>query len=353
MEMMFLGKLKKFVRNKAQPEGSIVEGWMSEELLTFCSRYLDNEIETRFNRGGRVHDDPIQSSSCLFPNVGKPIGGSTYFTLTPKEWLQAHRHVLVNCEEVDKFIEEFRTITKKKLRSRTRLSSEIEKEVHRGIVDWFMRYIMNDNSNAHSDDTCALARGPLQQARRYTAYNVNGYKFRTLQREHGMKSQNSGVFCCFGTKSYASSSDNRPMEGLVSYYGKLVDIFELNYHGRFMVTLFKCHWANTTNFRHVRKDALGFTSINFSNLIHTRVKEDDEPYIQASEAQLVYYVEDKKDEGWVTPVHLKPRDLFDMGEDAIETTYESETNQQQLALHWSEDYVEAQLSRPDVHVEFD
>lgn len=93
------------MRNQAQPEGSIAEGWISEEILTFCSRYLDNEIETRFNRGGRVDDYPYESSSLLFPNVGKPVGGSSYFTLTEREWLQAHRHVLVNCKEVQHFIE--------------------------------------------------------------------------------------------------------------------------------------------------------------------------------------------------------------------------------------------------------
>lgn len=212
---------------------------------------------------------------------------------------------------------------------------------------------MNDSSNAHSDDICALAQGPLQQARRFTAYNVNGYKFRTLQREQGMKTQNSGVFCSSGTKSYASTSDNRPTEGLVPYYGKLVDIIELSYHGQFVVTLFKCQWANTTNFRLMKKDVLGFTSISFSHLIHTGDREDDEPYIQASEGQLVYYVEDKMDEGWYTPVHLKPRDLFDMGEGPIETTYESEPYHQQSDMHWSDDNIEDQLFRPGVLVEFD
>jgi len=139
-----------------------------------------------------------------------------------------------------------------------------------------------------------------------------------------MKTQNSGVFYSFGTKSYASTSDNRPIEGLVPYYGKVVDIIELNYYGRFMVPLFKFQWSNTTNSRYIRKDALGFTSITFSHLIHTSEREDDEPYIQASQAQLVYYVEDKKDEGWCTPVHLKPRDLFDMGGDATTIACESE-----------------------------
>ncbi|XP_068475194.1 uncharacterized protein [Phaseolus vulgaris] len=53
----YLGKLKSYVRNKAQPEGSIAESYMAEESLTFCSRYL-NEIEIVFNRIRRVNDEP-------------------------------------------------------------------------------------------------------------------------------------------------------------------------------------------------------------------------------------------------------------------------------------------------------
>nr|XP_033511982.1 uncharacterized protein LOC104096129 isoform X1 [Nicotiana tomentosiformis]XP_033511983.1 uncharacterized protein LOC104096129 isoform X2 [Nicotiana tomentosiformis] len=52
-----LGHFKSFVRNKAQPEGSIAEGYLAEESLTFCSRYIE-DIETRFNRPRRVRNDP-------------------------------------------------------------------------------------------------------------------------------------------------------------------------------------------------------------------------------------------------------------------------------------------------------
>ena len=34
-----------------------------------------------------------------------------------------------------------------------------------------------------SEDIKFLARGPLIQARRFSAYNVNGFKFRTISRE--------------------------------------------------------------------------------------------------------------------------------------------------------------------------
>ncbi|GJU96050.1 acidic leucine-rich nuclear phosphoprotein 32 family member A [Tanacetum coccineum] len=49
-------KLKNYVRNKAKPEGSIAEGYVAEEALTFCSRYLKDDVETRFNSLGRNDD---------------------------------------------------------------------------------------------------------------------------------------------------------------------------------------------------------------------------------------------------------------------------------------------------------
>ncbi|WVZ02274.1 hypothetical protein V8G54_023080 [Vigna mungo] len=46
-----LGHLKTFVRNKAQPEGSIAEGYLAEESLTFCSRYMLDQTETSTHVG--------------------------------------------------------------------------------------------------------------------------------------------------------------------------------------------------------------------------------------------------------------------------------------------------------------
>lgn len=103
----YLGKLKSYVCNRAQPEGSITEGYLTQEVLTFCSRYLDG-IETKFNRLGRVDDEPHivpPNVSTLFPPVGKSVGGFTYFTLSTRKKLQVHRHVLTNCTQVETFIQ--------------------------------------------------------------------------------------------------------------------------------------------------------------------------------------------------------------------------------------------------------
>lgn len=80
-----MGHLKSFVCNKAQPKGSIVEGYLVEESLTFCSRYIE-DVETRFNRSKYVCDEPNHNEpSCvvsIFPHIGKQVGASSIFTLT-------------------------------------------------------------------------------------------------------------------------------------------------------------------------------------------------------------------------------------------------------------------------------
>lgn len=103
----YLGRLKSYVRNRAQPEGSIAEGYLAEECLTFCSRYLEG-IETRFNQVGRVDDQPTNNESSqqstIFTEVGKSVGNTSWFNLTHIEKLQAHRYVLMNSELVDRFV---------------------------------------------------------------------------------------------------------------------------------------------------------------------------------------------------------------------------------------------------------
>ena len=63
----YLQTLKNYVRNPTCPEGSIAEGYLIDECLTFCSRYFHG-IETRFNQVGQNWDgDHLQ------PYEGLPI----------------------------------------------------------------------------------------------------------------------------------------------------------------------------------------------------------------------------------------------------------------------------------------
>nr|GEX96871.1 hypothetical protein [Tanacetum cinerariifolium] len=53
----YMKKLKSYVRNKAKPEGSIAEGYVAEEALTFSSHYF-RDVTMKFNRPDR-NVDPL------------------------------------------------------------------------------------------------------------------------------------------------------------------------------------------------------------------------------------------------------------------------------------------------------
>ncbi|KAK7262930.1 hypothetical protein RJT34_30511 [Clitoria ternatea] len=99
----YLGLLKSYVTNKARPEGSIAEGYLMQEILTFCSR-----------------------------------------------------HVLTNCPAVDCYLQEFRDVVRGQLRRRARNATDVDKKVHREFVSWFTRRIFQDVNNISESDKNVL-----------------------------------------------------------------------------------------------------------------------------------------------------------------------------------------------------
>jgi hypothetical protein len=66
----YLQTLKGYVRNKAHPEGSIAEGYISEECMTFCSRFLE-DIDTKLN-----HPEHHECAAVNEPSSGLSIFGN-------------------------------------------------------------------------------------------------------------------------------------------------------------------------------------------------------------------------------------------------------------------------------------
>ncbi|XP_024016173.1 uncharacterized protein LOC112089662 isoform X5 [Eutrema salsugineum] len=263
----------------------------------------------------------------IFPSLGRSVGASILGTLSPIERQQAHRYILVNSS----FLDEYRRIFKSELR-RSQLRRQkrgtvidIDRHVHLHFSQWLKQKVENNSLNGISADIQCLAQGPSDKFLKFSAYNINGFKFRTIGRDQELRTQNSGIFVSAETISYASSRDFNPRGGDVSYYGKLTEILELNYYDSFRVVLFKCKWVDTYDARGYKKDEFGHTMVNFSRLIHSGNGEEDEPYVLASQARLVYYVEDPQEKGWNVVVHVQPRDLYDMGDPTISDGMPPET----------------------------
>jgi hypothetical protein len=73
----------------------------------------------------------------------------------------------------------------------------------------------------------------------------------------------------------------------------ITQILELDYDNKGNVVLFKCEWFdNRVQDKWVKVDKFGITHVNRKHLIHTGHKSSDAPFILASQATQVYYVED-------------------------------------------------------------
>ncbi|XP_071735244.1 uncharacterized protein [Rutidosis leptorrhynchoides] len=137
---LYLMRLKSYVRNKAQPEGSIAEGYIKEECLNFCSRYFEG-VETRFNRPPRNDDNILGKEKYIFNSGGCSIGKVELIELDSKSLSQVY------------------------LLEKNKLDEEV----------------------------ISLSMGPNIIARQYSGLIMNGFRFLTRRREGSKKTQNSGV----------------------------------------------------------------------------------------------------------------------------------------------------------------
>ncbi|XP_022862578.1 uncharacterized protein LOC111382774 [Olea europaea var. sylvestris] len=125
-----LRTLKKYVKNKARPEGSIAEGYVNKEALTYCSMYLHG-IETQFNRPKRTggYDKQILCYPLIVMHAFSKIKSTNL------------------CKDPN-----------------------VSKELY------------------------ALACGPDYRIKSYSACDVNGVRYRTKSRDAGRVTQNCGIW---------------------------------------------------------------------------------------------------------------------------------------------------------------
>ena len=164
-----------------------------------------------------------------------------------------------------------------------------------------------------------LSRGPNSVAKRYLGYLINGYRINVRQRDARRKTQNSGVILIASATSFASSKDKNPIAADLTYYGRIVDIVELNYYSHFKVVLFKCDWYE------VEKDVYGLTYVYFNKRC-----SQEEPFVLASQVHQCFYVQDSYDQDKHYVMKTVSRDLFNMGDEVesnLPQTYENEPSE--------------------------
>ncbi|KAK1676993.1 hypothetical protein QYE76_037841 [Lolium multiflorum] len=261
-------------------------------------RFFKDGTETRFNKDDRNQDirrKPDPDEMEVF-SVGAKGLGKSILKHFDKEFDNMVWYVLNNCDDVERYINEFR----QELGGRG--VRDIEETVQREFAGWFANHVRQlDNA---SEDLKSLAAGPDRRVVVYAGCNVKGARFRTLTRDKDLKTQNSGV----ATKGSFGDADE------TDYYGVLQEVLELQYgtnkHGDRSVYLFRCDWFDLASKGSKIKDDGFFKSVNTSILWFK-----NSPFILASQAETCFYLEDTKfGDPWKVVQKFSHRHVYDVPE---------------------------------------
>ena len=85
---------KGYVRNRNRPEGCIVESYIAEEIVEFCSDYI-----------GKTDPVGVPNSRYVNTEEGRSLGGGVPTLVGNAELKLAHRNVLENTELVQPYAE--------------------------------------------------------------------------------------------------------------------------------------------------------------------------------------------------------------------------------------------------------
>nr|GMD07948.1 uncharacterized protein LOC109179592 [Ipomoea batatas] len=276
----YLRKLKNNVKNKAKVEGSISNAYLVEEASSFCSYYFEDHVSTkhiivpRNADGSEYIVDEHEETLSIFKYSGRAFGKAKVRYMTDEEYKAAQTYVLLNCSEVEPFIEVYIEELK---RSQPNISSTtIDRKLENEFAKWFNDYAHEPSNNISNKFIKDLAKGPLRSVNTYSGYYVNGFKFHTIGYGGAKETMNSGV-CIKGINYSVDESD---------YYGRLVEVVQVEYPGLPIkrTILFKCEWFDPTSVGMKVHPKYKLVEVN-----HKRRFNRYEPFVLAMQAAQVYY----------------------------------------------------------------
>ncbi|KAK1382955.1 hypothetical protein POM88_020690 [Heracleum sosnowskyi] len=235
-----------------------------------------------------LHDHPDMSESGRLHGEG--VTGGQQVAIDSAQWHRVHLSVLHNTVDVVPFVD----LHKESIIAENpeKGANWIEVEHNRTFIDWFKNYVTNElmqNSESISDRVKWLSRGPDSFVYSYKCYLINGYTFYTREHDATNTMQNSGVSIT-ATALHQSNHDEDPILAKTTYFGRIANIWELDYVG-FRMPVFDCDWVNNVGGVHVEDS--GFIRVDLA-----KIGYKDDSFIMATQAQQVFYVTDPVDKKW-------------------------------------------------------
>jgi hypothetical protein len=263
-----MGTFKGFAKCSSRPDASIVERFVTDEVIDYCSSSLEKVVEYGVPRNKHFGR-----------KLGVPRSKGKLHTPLFIELKRAHHYVLRNSSETVGYVEEH-------LNYLTRLypdwlPQDIEVEHADTFVDWFYFRGAEDGVD---ENLKTFVRKPNCTVRAYTGYDINGFSFATVEKDSKSSTQCSGVYM-------ESDQMVNGVIQLLPFYGVIEQIWALDYVA-FKCVVFKCKWVRPGVGVDVT-DPMGFTRVDLK-----AIGCEDDTFILASQAQQVFFVDDPSDTKW-------------------------------------------------------
>ena len=201
----YMGDLKGYVRSRARPEGSIIEGYLTEEVLGYCTEIL-KELESLGLPVPRHDEERV---------LGKGTVGRKVIKLSFKELNQAYLYILQQSDLVRPYVEEHMNLLRCKRKHQGNSEKFYTDEHNRSFIKWFQSKVnqgISQNPYSVNETIRWLAFGPSENVISYEGYDVNGYCFYTKRRDEKSTMQNSGVSLVAYGLHFANSKDKCPQQ---------------------------------------------------------------------------------------------------------------------------------------------
>ncbi|TYK20855.1 transposase [Cucumis melo var. makuwa] len=282
----YMKVLKTYVRNRNRPEGCMVENYIVEEAIEFCSEFIAGVSFIGLN------SSVIKKNS----NVDRALSASFFIRSSKEQLDQAHLYVIQNVNDVLPYVEQHMESLRKLNFGKARSKKWIQEEHNRSFSRWLSTWValaLEVPKNSITPSLRWIAHGPSPDVTTYSGYIINGYYYHTKRRDDIRRVQNSGVSITATTMQVSSSKDKNP----VIVIGLTIE---------------------------VKVDELGFTMVDLKRIGH---KSDS--FILATQAKQVFYVQDSANPEWsvvlTSPQRTIEEDFFEdeIGDMLQECGYET------------------------------
>ena len=185
------GVIKGFVRNRAHPDGSIVQGFLTEECTSFRTNFLD--VEDPVGLPGNKHIGKLDGAG--HKNGRREL--HVYHASRRTDFNRANLVALQHIQIVDTWVEKHKSLIEKKYtdQGKRRTEGEIIREHNSSFLRWFKDELdaPPPTASAEAKLLYALSRGPAPNLATFQAYDINGFTFYTEQKDKTSDYQNSGI----------------------------------------------------------------------------------------------------------------------------------------------------------------